>query len=189
MFKKMTLVTNKFSTSVKASVAIEFAIILPVCLFIFIETFNVCMLVLVQNKVVRLAAALGDTIARQDTSKAALNSLLTVSNAMVKPFDFSQGKIVISQVRNSNASTDPTKAIISWQETYQGGVSRFGTTGQKPNSLNWPANLTIISEQTVIVTEVFLTYKPLITSTIVSTKNLYAVNFSVPRVGTMNSLL
>lgn len=178
---------RKFLNSLTANIAIEFAIILPVFLFIFTETFNVCMLIFAQNKVTRIASAIGDTVARQEISRASLDVLLTASNEMALPFDFKDGKIVVSQVRNSNGSTDPTKAVISWQDSYQGGVSRFGVPGQQPK--NWPAPLTIISDQTVVTTEVFFTYKPFIPSVIVSAKNLYVVNFSIPRIGTMNNLL
>lgn len=172
----------------KGAALVETAITLPILVLLVAGIFEISMYALINNKLVRASGVLGDMIARQNLTRANLIALMDTVDVIFKPFDFGQlGRIVVSQVRNDGMTTDPTKMLISWQQTKNGGVSKIGIPGQLPKNL--PNNITVIKNQSLIVTEVYYDYVPLVFHGFFSGKTLYKISIFVPRVGEMNPLL
>ena len=136
----------------------------------------------------RAVGVIGDMITRQNLTRVTLTAYLETATDVLKPFNFDQyGSIVATQVQNVGMTTDPTKMIISWQQNYNGGTSLIGTPGSTPTNL--PGGITVIKDQTMIITEIFYQYKPLIFQTFFPPKTLYRASVFVPRSGSMNVLL
>ncbi|MGI4850868.1 MAG: TadE/TadG family type IV pilus assembly protein [Janthinobacterium lividum] len=184
----MLNLTKKYIRSTKGSVLVEFALIVPVMVLLFVGIFELSNYILLNNKLVRAAGVIGDMITRQNMTRSLLVNNLKTANDVLKPFDFNKyGSIVSTQVQNIGMTTDPTKMIISWQQNYNGGISLLGAIGNIPKNL--PGDVSVIKDQTIIVTEIFYQYKPLVFESFFPTKTLYRASVFVPRSGSMNVLI
>ncbi len=167
---------------------IEFALVLPVLVSLLIGTFELTMYVLLHNKLTRVAGTLNNIITVQNLSREKLQAIMGTADTIAKPFDFTaNGKMVVTQIRNVGQTDDPSNMEISWQESRNGGTSKFGAPGSSPTNL--PNNLEVLFNQTIVVTEVFYDYKPFFIGFILADTSLYKSIVYVPRRGTMNSLL
>ncbi len=183
----MRKLCKKFLGNHLGSVAIEFSLVLPLYVLILSSAFELTMYALLQNKLQRLTSVMADTISRQNITREALQGFLSQSGQFVTPFNFSNGKITISQIRNSEEDDDPSDMVISWQESFQGSATQLGTPGAIPANL--PNNLTVLDEQTIIVAEISYNYTSFVFSSLIGDKTLYSIYITTPRGGTMNTLL
>lgn len=171
----------------KGSVLIEFAVVLPLLFVLCAGVFELVMFTLLNNKLARVASVFGDSITRDDIKKSEITTLLKTARSFLKPFDFnSNGRIVVSQVRNDGLTTNANKMIISWQVNMNGAISRLGTVGSLPT--NMPNNFTVLEEKAAVITEVFYQYEPFVFKGFFPDKTLYYVSVFVPRVGSMSTL-
>lgn len=163
--------------------AIEFAILLPVMLLTLVGVFDITDLVYCNNKMNRTAQQISNIVTRGNLTKPQLDSILSqVSPRIAQPFNFVQfGNVIVTAVSKQDANQP---AQIMWQDSYPGGAG-----GSKINPASLPGGLVLNTKQTVIFTEVFFAYQPLIPDYVLSaTTNIYALAASVPRQGTMTTL-
>lgn len=178
---------NYFKTN-RGNALSEFAIIAPVAVLLFSGIYEISNYILLNNKVVRTAGVIGDMISRQNITRQTLTAYLNTATDVLKPFDFNaNGSIVASQVQNVGLTTDPSKMKISWQQNVNGASSKLGLPGQFPANL--PGNISVIQDQTMIVTEVYYSYKPLVFASFFPPKILYRASVFAPRTGSMNTLI
>jgi Flp pilus assembly protein TadG len=139
----------------RGNIVSEFALIAPVAILLFSGIYEISNYILLNNKIIRAAGVVGDMISRQNITRQVLTAYLNTASDVLKPFDFNtNGSIVASQVQNVGLTTDPAKMKISWQQSVKGASSKVGLPGQFPTNL--PGNITVIQDQTMIVTEVYL---------------------------------
>lgn len=179
---------QKFLKDNKGAALAEMVIMFPLFVTLLSGIFELAFYVFINNKVVRAAGVIGDMASRQNLTSAALTGLMNTANTVFQPFDFSaSGKVVVSQVRNSKLSTSVGDMRISWQQSINGGASKFGSTGSAPSNL--PGGIVVVENQTMIITEVYYIYNPLIFKALISQRQLYASSVYAPRSGDMNTLL
>jgi Flp pilus assembly protein TadG len=172
----------------RGNILSEFALIAPVAILLFSGIYEISNYILLNNKVIRAAGVVGDMISRQNITRQVLTAYLNTASDVLKPFDFNtNGSIVASQVQNVGLTTDPAKMTISWQQSVNGASSKVGLPGQFPANL--PGNITVIQDQTMIVTEVYYSYKPLIFTNFFPPTILYRASVFAPRTGSMNTLI
>lgn len=175
----------------RGNAAIEFALILPMLLILLSGGYEITMYALLHNKVARIAGTLSNVVSLQNLTRAQLNQIVSAAEVISAPFEFdpttgSQG-VVISHVHNEGETQDPLNMVVSWQATDGSVVSKIGAEGGPVTSM--PNNLGIVGKESAIVTEVFYTYEPLIFKNFMSPVSVYKTHISMPRIGTMNSLL
>ena len=178
---------KSFFKSTLGSVAIEFALVMPLYILILTSGFELTMYALLQNKIHRLAGVIGDTISRQPLDRETLEAYISESNQFVTPFTFEPGKITVSQIQNVDETDDRENMRISWQESFQGNASKMGVPGDFPTGL--PESFTLTGEKTAIVTEVSYEFSSFVFASLIGNQNIYAFYATVPRKGTMNTLL
>lgn len=179
---------KKFLREDQAAAFAETVIVLPIFISLLSGIFELSIYLIINNKLVRTAGVLGDMITRQNVSSATLTAFMNTASTVFSPFNFSpSGKVVVSQVQNKKLSTSAADMSISWQQNINGGVSKIGTAGSIPTNL--PGGIIVVSTQTMVITEVFYQYSPLIFTGLIPSRALYAVSVFVPRVDTMNTLL
>lgn len=184
----MTGLLKRFSRQDKGAAFVETAFVLPVLILIIGGIFETGMYLLLNSKLTRMAGVVCDAVTRQDLSRASLIGLMDSADTVTRPFDFNKyGQMVVSQVRNTSTNSDPTKMLISWQQSKNGGVSRIGLPGQRPTNL--PGDVTVINDQSMVITEVTYAYSPLIFQGYLPITTLYKVAVYVPRQGDMDTLL
>lgn len=184
----MRLFYKKYIHNDSGAAVVETAIVLPILVTLVALVFELGMYILLESKLVRMAGVISDAVTRQNLTSTALTGIMDTANTITTPFNFNlNGKMVISQVRNNNQTPSPNNMRISWQQSKNGGVSLLGTVGSLPTNL--PGDIVVTKEQTMVITEVFYQYSPLIFKDFMSVKSLYVTAVFTPRVGDMNVLL
>jgi Flp pilus assembly protein TadG len=165
---------------------VEFATSLPFLLALFIGSVEVTRYIIVAQKVEKSAVTISDVVAQSETiNTSQLNQLVSAVSQVMQPYSFgNNGYVIISSV--SKSGTNPPR--INWQ--YTGGgtwtrTSQIGTTGL---TATLPGGLTLSDRDTVIIAEVFYNFSPLMTSDLLSSRQLYRVAVFKPRLGSLQSL-
>ncbi len=167
---------------------VETAFVLPILIMLVALIFEMGMYILLHSKLTRMAGVITDAITRQNLTQSALIGLMNTADNITNPFNFSlNGKMVVSQVYNKKQSTKASDMVIGWQQSKNSGVSLIGSVGASPQNL--PGNITVIQDQSIVVTEVFYQYSPLIFKNYLPIKSIYKTAVFVPRSGDMNGLL
>lgn len=172
-----------FSRVDKGTAAVEFAIILPILLLTLVGLFEVTNFLYCNTKMNRTAQEISNIVTRNNQTKPQLDSMLKASVVIAQPFNFLQsGNVIVTSVSKPVSNLPP---VINWRDSYPGGVGQ-----SRVSATSLPNGISLGTGQTVIFTEVFFTYKPVIDGdffTITNTQ-IYAVAAAVPRLGQMTTL-
>lgn len=166
----------------KGVAALEFAIILPILLLTLIGLYDVGEYVFCNIKMNRTAQNLSNAITREDLTSAELTAILQAAPLIAQPFNFSsgEGNVIVTSVSNPSGEG----AQVMWKQAYPGG-----TGGSRINPGSLPGGLILDANETVIFTEVFYTFQPLLPGYIFSDAlDVYALAAAVPRKGNMTTL-
>lgn len=177
------------SSGTKGSVTVEFALTLPLFIMVMGGIYDIASFGMLSSKVTRIASVIGDTVSRQDISRDQLIAIMNTADEMARPYDFSSGngEVIVSQVTNVGETTSPSNMTISWQQSLGGGSSAYGAPGGSPVDL--PGNMTIIEDQSMILTEVSYTYRPVFIEPIFGVQTIREVSVYAPRNSKMDILL
>ena len=163
----------------------EFALVLPVLLTLFYGVIEVTRYILIVQKAEKLAYTVADSVAESTTvTNAELSQLLTATNNIMKPFDFTtSGTVLISSLYKA-ADTNP---VVNWR--YQGGgtltaTSQLGAVGSAPTM---PSGFTFDDRENVIAAEVYYKFSPLISTEFFGTTTVYRRAFYKPRFGSLTA--
>ena len=165
---------------------IEFALVLPVLLLLFMGGYELSRLVIVSQRLEKVAYTVNDVVTQQTSvTNAQLGNIMTAAAEIMQPYPFaSNGGIVLSSVYQSGATTSPT---VLWQ--YQGGGTLPSTSriGQPGGLATLPAGFTLNATDNVIIAEVFYNYTPLLTAGPIQPTTLYKIVIFKPRLGALTT--
>jgi Flp pilus assembly protein TadG len=120
--------------------AVEFAMLLPLMVTLYLGGVEVSQAVAVDRKVTLIARTLGDLVAQAtNVTTSDVTNILAASAAIVVPYNDSKLKIVVSSVKIDSTGV----AKIAWSDTKNGTAKTPGTTVTLPAALN-TANTTLI---------------------------------------------
>lgn len=172
---------RRLGLSQAGTAAVEFALVLPIMLMLYIGFVEVSALISVDRKLQSAAGALGDLVARSDTtiSAATLTDYFHAASGIMSPNPVDGLRQVVTQVEVLADGT--TK--VSWSRQYLNGV--YGTGPYAVNSsFVLPAAMVAVAKgHFVIVAEGSYDYPPLYGLAFDQTINLYRENFFMPRFG------
>ena len=163
--------------------AVEFALILPIMLLVYIGSVEASLAITMDRKVQLVAGALGDLVARSDTTIPAgtLEDYFRAAGGIMTPYPADDLKQVVTQVL---VSADGTSASVVWSRQYVEGVMSVGTDHAAGASFTLPAAMrTVAQGGYVIVAESSYEHTPLSGFVFNQPINLYRENFLLPRFG------
>lgn len=161
--------------------AVEFALVLPIMLMLYIGFVEVSALISVDRKLQSAAGALGDLVARSDTTIAAatLTDYFQAASGIMTPHPTDDLRQVVTQVEvRADGSTS-----VRWSRQYVGGTYGVGPHAVDSSFVLPPAMVAISRGKFVIVAEGYYDYPPLYGFAFDQTINLYRENFFMPRFG------
>jgi len=172
---------------------VEFALILPVLIALFMGSVEVTRYILVTQKTQKVAMTVADVVAQAQTiSTADLANIVLAGSQIMQPYTFgASGYIIISSVTQTGTQTASNPPKISWQYTGGGSMnpapaSRIGVTG---GAAILPNNIPLNSGDNIIVTEVYYNYTPLlVTNGIVGNNLIYQTGLYKPRLASLSAL-
>ena len=161
-FKNRTKLSKRlraFSADNSGVTIIEFAIVVPIVLFMLLATFDMARYMLLNQKLDRAAATMSDLISRpSNISAAEINQLMIAAVEVVQPFDLAtKGGVIVSSIYKSPG--DP--ATVTWQITGAGPTLPPSAFGSQGNNAIMPPTFIVRDNENVITAEVFFDYEPI----------------------------
>lgn len=169
---------QRFRASQSAVAAVEFALILPVLLLLYLGIVEASRAISYDKRVVTSTSAMGDLVARSQgsISIAQLNDFFEAARIIIAPYSAAS----LSQVVTSVYVDDDGDTSVRWSRGYNGGVVHaVGDTYELPEELT-----DVTRDGFVIVSEASLDYDPITTYIFPSSMQFYKEFFHLPRYGT-----
>ena len=168
---------TRFGMAREGAAAVEFALILPFMLTLYVGSIELSDLISVDSRVTVIAGTIGDLVARTDgsLSQSTLTDYFNAAEEIMTPYSVTGLKQLVTCVKVSSTGV----ATVEWSRGTSGTTAK--TTG---STLSLPTAITNISKNSyVIVSETSYAYKPLLGMVIQTAVNLYRQNFHLPRFG------
>lgn len=176
---------RRFLTAQGGVAAVEFALVVPFMLVVYLGTSEASALITMDRKVQSVAGAVGDLVARENgtISSATLRDYFQAASGIMTPYTTTDIKQIVTSVKvETNGDT-----IVAWSREYLNGVMSVGTTyveNAPYGRASDMASMTDIAKGSyVIVSEASYSYKPLFGLVFDKAVNLYRQSFYVPRFG------
>lgn len=151
--------------------AVEFAMLLPLMITLYLGVVEVTQGVAIDRKVTLTTRTIADLASQVSSiNNAEMTNLLNASAAVIAPYDQSKLKVVISAVTIDANGT----AKIAWSDTLYGTKRTVGSTVTLPAVLN-------VANTTLLWSEVSYTYTPQIGYVVTGTLNLSDQLYMRPR--------
>lgn len=156
---------------------VEFAICLPFLFLMFAGAIDVTRMVLLHQKVDKVAFTIGDLVTQLEAENGICNYIRTLDDEVaadiIRPFPYKpqQYKLIVTSVLGTQAAWDPSgpvRDMIEWQYVSNGGPG--GTASYVGNSpggyqrvANLPASISGLPQnERIIVTEAWYFFEPIL---------------------------
>lgn len=174
---------TRFGAARTGAAAVEFALILPIMLLVYVGTLEASSLISMDRKVQTVSGSVGDLVARSDKEipVTTLQDYVRVAGGIMTPFDPTPLSQIVTEVL---VSEDGATATVVWSRGYKGQVANASIAHAAPSAYQLPAEIrNIAKNQYVIVAETSYSYKPLYGIVFNKEVTLYRQNFYLPRFG------
>lgn len=157
----------------RAVSAVEFAMLLPLMLTLYLGTVEVSRAVGIDRKVTITAHTVADLASQVSTiGDTDMSNILTAAQAVIQPYDTNMLRVTVSGVQIDNNGT----AKVAWSDTLNGTARSVGSGVTVPATLNSPNSFLIWSE-------VSYNYVPIIGYVITGPMTLSDQLYMGPRLG------
>src|SRR5713226_8312478 len=151
--------------------AVEFAMLLPLMITLYLGTVEVSQGVGIDRKVTLTTRTVADLASQVSSiNNADMTNMLTASAAVIAPYNASKLKVTVSAVTVDANGV----AKVAWSDTLNGTKRAVGSTVTLPSALN-------VANTTLIWSEVSYSYTPTIGYVITGTLNLSDQIYMRPR--------
>jgi Flp pilus assembly protein TadG len=151
--------------------AVEFAMLLPLMLTLYLGTVEISQAIGINRKVTLTSRTVADLATQVSSiSSSDMSNILSASSAVISPYDTTKLKVTVSEVTIDANGT----AKIVWSCTLGGSVHAVGSTVTVPTALN-------VASTSLIWGEAAYTYKPTIGYVVTGTLNLSDQIYMRPR--------
>jgi Flp pilus assembly pilin Flp len=168
--------------------AIEFALMLPILMTLFIGCIEVTFKIWSTQKAEKLAVTLADVVAQaQEVKQTDLTALVNAVDKIMDPFPFgNNGVVYISSVYLPQPDEDEELGdpIVNWQFK-KGAFSATSRIGTQDGPATLPDGFDLNERDNVIVAEVIYRYTPIAPGVMFDTATIYRRAFFKPRLGAL----
>ena len=171
---------HTLKTNIKGVSGVEFAIIAPLLVGIYLGVAETALGITNSRKVSRVAATLADLVSQSEQlSTAQLDGIMNASSAVMEPYSSTELKIQVVGVQmDANAV-----AKVVWSR------KKGNTTAPSVDSVYQIPDDIRIADSFLIVTKVTYDYSPALGANIVDTFYFDEINYNVPRTSSAVELL
>jgi Flp pilus assembly protein TadG len=141
--RKLSHTLSHFAGERRGIAAVEFAMLLPVMMTLFLGSVEVSTGAAIKRKVALTARALAD-LSSQSTSisNASMSNILNASTAIIAPYASTGLQTVVSELSiNANGV-----ATVVWSDTLNGTARSVGSTVTLPASMATPNTFLLLGE-------------------------------------------
>ncbi len=167
---------RSFASDQRGISAVEFALVLPVMVLIYLGGFQLTQALSV-NRLVALTASTVTNVVSQYTTISASQQMPDILNASVQvlsPWSSSNATVVVSGITISSGGV----ATVAWSQSLPSGAARtVGSVVTLPAALDTPGGFVVFGETTYA-------YTPMLDYIHMGTINLYSFDYMLPRAST-----
>jgi len=151
--------------------AVEFAMLLPLMITLYLGTVEISQGVGIDRKVTLTTRTVADLASQVSSiNNSDMTNMLNASSAVIAPYDVTKLKVTVSLVTiDANG-----QAKVTWSDTFQGTKRAVGSTVTLPAALN-------VANTSLVWSEVAYTYTPTIGYVVTGTLNLSDQIYMRPR--------
>lgn len=164
--------------------AIEFALTAPILMLLLLGGVELSRFILLHQKVEKVAYTVSDVVAQSTSvTRSQLDQIYTAAEQIMLPYSFgADGVVIVNSVYKSSSNATPT---IRW--VYQGGgtLARTSQIGVANGNATLPPGLTLNDKDNIIIAEVYYTYRPLLTGSMIPVTDIYKMAIFKPRLGAL----
>jgi Flp pilus assembly protein TadG len=159
--------------------AVEFALILPVMVLMYLGGFEVLQGIAIDRMTAIAASTVTNLVSQYSTisSTTQMPDILNASSQVLTPYPFVNAHVVVSCISVDGAG----HATIAWSQAINGAARVVGASYTLPAALDVPNTQVILGETTYV-------YTPTIDFMSLGTINLYASDYMLPRSSTTIAL-
>lgn len=168
---------HRFGHASDGVAAVEFALVLPIMLTLYIGSVELSTAISVDKRVATVSGSLGDLVARTDgeIAKSTIDDFFLAASATMAPYSSTNVKQVVSSIYVDGDGN----ATVSWSVGYNGGTAHAeDSTYDLPDDLK-----TLALDNYVIVSEASESYAPMFGYFFKSAFDLYHEFHYIPRFG------
>ncbi len=165
--------------------AIEFALILPLLMTLSLGGFELSRLLLVNQKVDRIAYTVSDVVTQSTSlTRAQLDVIFTVAGQIMEPFTFDSNALIIV---NSVYKQDETSPKVRWRYSGGGTLARMSKIGALNQAAQLPIGFDLNERENIIISEIFYRYEPLFSFGVIEARDIYRTVIFKPRLGALTT--
>lgn len=173
---------RSFARAERGVAAVEFAMILPVMLAIYVGCTEAGGLLITDRKVQSVAGAVGDLVARSNKNlpRADLEDYFLAATSIMSPYTVNGLKQTVTAISVSQAG----EATVTWSLEFTDGEMGPSTRHAPSDDFDLPDEMIEIARgQTVIAAEADYAYRPVVGLFFDPRIDLHRSNFFLPRFG------
>ncbi len=147
---------KRLKSDKKGVAAVEFALIFPIMLLLYIGTMEVSIAVSVDRKMARIASSVGDLVGQSDAvlNGEDIEAILDISQFIMQPYKH-RPRVVVSGVSITNDRGEETIASVQWSCSINGAADETGSKVEVPEEI-------MTADTFLIKTTVSLDYQPVV---------------------------
>jgi Flp pilus assembly protein TadG len=183
--KRLRSALARFRADRRGISAVEFAILLPVMVSLYIGSVEISQAVSANRKVTLAASTVANIVTQYPSISASgtMPDILNASSSVLNPFQVSNAKVVVSCIYIDNQGN----ATVSWSQALNGTARPVGQTMTIPSTDSGGSGVghgLDIANTTLVLGEVTYAYTPQLGYVITGTLNLSSQMYMRPRVTT-----
>lgn len=180
------MILKRFSSDICGAVALEFIVVMPFFMLLLLGGVEASRDVLLHQKLNRAASSVANIVAMAPSvSRDDVDMIVLGAKQLVRPYDFeTEGNVVVTSVARRNGDAP----VVSWQQIGGGELAVISGVGEEGALANLPNGFTMLSNEDVIVAEVYYHFEPLFLSAIFPETTLRKTAVFRPRLGALDTL-
>ncbi|MFC3052509.1 TadE/TadG family type IV pilus assembly protein [Kordiimonas pumila] len=169
----------------EGSVLVEIALSIPIFLGLLTGMVEVGSYLLLHMKMQHTVVAIADLVTRDETiNEATMTDIFQAVPQVMAPYNKSADTLMMVSSISQLEDEQPT---IFWQRSGGGTLSAASGYGEEGDTATLPADITMRDDETVLVTEIFYRYEPLVFR-FLPNQTLKRTAFFRPRIGALQQI-
>jgi len=172
--RRLRFSLGRFSRDEEGVSAVEFALLLPLMVTLYLGTAEVSQAISAGRKATMTARTVADLVSQEtNVTNAEMTDIMNAAVSVMYPYSTSNLKVTVTAV-NIDANS---KATVSWSDSYNGTARAVGSTVTPPSSV-------VVPNSSLIWSEVSYAYRPTVGYIITGTLTLKDQLYMAPRLST-----
>ncbi|MFC4349041.1 TadE/TadG family type IV pilus assembly protein [Kordiimonas lipolytica] len=169
----------------RGAVLTELALSMPLYIVLLMGTVEVGNYLLLHLKLQHTVVAVSDLATRdEEITEAVVADIFEVVPQIMRPFDTETRTIAyVSAI----SQAEDVPSTIYWQRSGGGNLVHGSDIGDEGDAIDVPAGLTLRDDETILATEIFYSYEPLIFS-FLDSYTIRKTSYFRPRIGALQEI-